>query len=128
MRYFLSILLAAGLCAATPQQNLQSHLLIDVGKQFVLGGNQGGAIRLSARNSGPVEVSVGERQRDGKVLERGRLRPRQSAWLEFAPGAAVLVRNLGRQQAVLDLKVRGAADSQMIYEPLSQTTEPGSAK
>ena len=97
----LSVLALSGACGIT------SHLVIDAGKQFVLGGAQRGTFRVEARNSGPVPVSVAERQADGTVQERGRLDPGQRARLGFGAGSAALVRNLGARRAELDVNISG---------------------
>ena len=120
MRYFLLLLLlltTALLAAHAATRGIHSHLLIDAGKQFVLGGDQVGPFRVSARNSGRVPVLFLERPRQGPGVERGRLEPGQSARLNFGAGAAVLVRNLGRERPGLDVDVKGPSNSRMTYEP-----------
>ena len=117
--FFVLLFVAALLAAYAATNNIHSHLLVDVGKQFVLGGEQVGAFRVSARNSGPVPVLLLERSGDGVVVvTRGRLEPGQSARLTFAAGAAVLVRNLGLQRAEIDLDIKGPSKSKMVYEPV----------
>ena len=106
MRAFtVSVLLP--LLALLTACNITSHLNIEAGKQFVLGGQQRGAFRVEAHNTGPVPVSVGERLTDGTVRELGRLEPRQSTRLAFAAGSAALVRNLGERGAELDVLITG---------------------
>lgn len=120
MRNFLLLLLfiTALLTAHAAINGIHSHLLIDAGKQFVLGGDQVGPFRVSARNSGRVPVLFLERADDKSVpVQRGRLEPGQSAQLRFGAGAAVLVRNLGRERAELDVNIKGPSNSRMIYEP-----------
>ena len=125
MRNFLLLLLliTALLAAHAATRNTHSHLLIDAGKQFVLGGEQVGPFRVSARNSGRVPVLFLERPKLGPVVERGRLEPGQSAQLRLPAGAELLVRNLGRERAGLDLDLdlKGASGSKMVYEPASLT-------
>lgn len=113
---------AALLLALLPWGGISSHLRIDVGQQFVLGGQQRGAFRVAARNSGPVPVSVAERQPDGTVQERGRLEPGQRTQLAFGAGSAALVRNLGPRQAEVDVKISGSASFNMgmTYEGLKK--------
>ena len=120
MRNFLLLLLfiTALLAAHAAATGIHSHLLIDAGKQFVLGGGQVGPFRVSARNSGRVPVLFLERADDqSAAVERGRLEPGQSAQLRFAAGAAVLVRNLGRERAEVDVDIKGPSNSRMTYEP-----------
>ena len=119
MRNFLLLLLliTSLLAAHAATRNTHSHLLIDAGKQFVLGGDQVGPLRVSARNSGRVPVLFLERPKQGPAVERGRLEPGQAVRLSFASGVAVLVRNLGRERAELDLDLKAPRGSQMVYEP-----------
>lgn len=122
MRVFTSsalLLLLALLTACS----VTSHLNIEAGKQFVLGGQQRGAFRVAVHNTGPVPVSVGERLTDGTVREMGRLEPRQSTRLAFAAGSAALVRNLGQSGAELDVLITGIDASYkmgMGYEALKK--------
>ena len=115
---FALLFITALLAAYAATNNIHSHLLVDVGKQFVLGGEQVGAFRVSARNSGPVPVLLLERSGKSVIVTRGRLEPSQSARLTFAAGAAVLVRNLGLQRAEIDLDIKGPSKSKMGYEPV----------
>ncbi|GAA4359562.1 hypothetical protein GCM10023185_26270 [Hymenobacter saemangeumensis] len=106
---------------AAAQSNLKSHLLVDAGKQFALGGGQPGSFTVAGRNSGPVPVEVAERPRSGAVVSRGTLAPGQRARLRFAEGSTALVVNRSARQAVLDLTVRGDTRAlQMVYEPASR--------
>ena len=98
---------------ALPSQGITSVTTIEVGKQFVLGGQQRGAFRVSARNTGPVPVSVAERRPNGTVQERGRLEPGGRAELAFGAGSAALVRNLGARPAELSVKIKGDASYSM---------------
>ena len=108
MRYFLlTLTLLLSLSAVLALGNIHSHTTIKAGEQFVLGGQQRGAFRVKARNSGPVPVSVAERRADGGLQERGRLDPGQRAELAFAAGSAALVRNLGERPAEMDFVVSG---------------------
>ena len=121
MRRFLPLLsfVVAALClfgaggVALPSQGITSVTTIEVGKQFVLGGQQRGAFRVSARNTGPVPVSVAERRPDGTLQERGRLEPGARAELAFGAGSAALVRNLGARPAELSVKIKGDASFRM---------------
>lgn len=115
MRKFLltlTLLLPLG-AAVLALGGITSHTSIKAGEQFVLGGQQRGAFRVKARNSGPVPVSVAERRADGALQERGRLEPGQRADLAFAAGSAALVRNLGERQAELDVVISGDASFKM---------------
>ena len=115
---FATLLLAAlpvsVVCGiTTPFQGITSVTTIEVGKQFVLGGQQRGAFRVAARNTGPVPVSVAERRPDGTLQERGRLEPGARAELAFGAGSAALVRNLGARPAELAVKIRGDVSFRM---------------
>ena len=123
MRYFLltlTLLLPLGVVLALG--GIHSHTSIKAGEQFVLGGQQRGAFRVKARNSGPVPVSVAERRADGTLAELGRLEPGQRAELAFAAGSAALVRNLGERQAEIDVVISGDASFKMGmgYEELKK--------
>ena len=93
--------------------DIHSVTTIKVGQQFVLGGQQHGAFRVKARNSGPVPVSVAERRADGTLTELGRLEPGQRAELAFAAGSTALVRNLGAHDAELTVVISGDASFKM---------------
>ena len=123
MRYFLlTLTLLLSLSAVLALGNIHSHTSIKAGQQFVLGGEQRGAFRVTARNSGPVPISVAERRADGTLTELGRLEPGQRAELAFAAGSAALVRNLGERQAEIDVVISGAASYKMgmTYEGLKK--------
>ena len=93
--------------------DIHSVTTIKVGQQFVLGGQQHGAFRVKARNSGSVPVSVAERRADGTLTELGRLEPGQRAELAFAAGSAALVRNLGARDAEPTVVISGDASFKM---------------
>ena len=123
MRYFLlPLALLLSLSAVLALGGIHSHTSIKAGQQFVLGGQQRGAFRVAARNSGPVPISVAERRPDGTLTELGRLEPGQRAELTFAAGSAALVRNLGERQAGIDVVISGAASYKMgmTYEGLKK--------
>ena len=114
MRYFLlTLTLLLSLSAVLALGGIHSHTSIEAGKQFVLGGQQRGAFRVKAINSGPVPISVAERRTDGTLTELGRLEPGQRATLAFAAGSAALVRNLGERQAEIDVVITGDASFKM---------------
>ena len=123
MRTFLlaaPLALALGLRANSPAPqsgDIHSHLLIEPGKQFILGGDQPGAFRVRGRNAGPVPVEVRERLRTGQLVHRATLVPGQQAGTWFAPGSTALLRNASTQQAVLDLDISGSHPGRMTYEP-----------
>ena len=121
-KFLLTLTLLLPLSAALALGDIRSHTRIKAGEQFVLGGEQRGAFRVKARNSGPVPVSVAERRADGTVQERGRLEPGQRAVLAFAAGSAALVRNLGEREAELDVVISGDASfgMGMTYEGLKK--------
>ncbi|NML65612.1 hypothetical protein HHL22_10380 [Hymenobacter sp. RP-2-7] len=113
MRTLLTTLVLCCAALLAVSGDIFSQTFIDAGQQFVLGGQQRGAFRVAAHNTGPVPVSVAERQADGKVQERGRLEPGQRVALAFGAGSAALVRNLGERQAVLDFRISGDASVSM---------------
>ncbi|GAB2952053.1 hypothetical protein GCM10027048_16370 [Hymenobacter coalescens] len=98
--------------------NLHSDLLLEPGKQFVLGGQQPGAFRVQARNVGPVAVEVQERLANGVQRGKGVLRPGQRSVLLFSPGAAAVLRNPAATAARLRLRVSGSPDLGMRYGAL----------
>ena len=116
--FLLPPLLALGLLA-TPAaaQRIHSHLFIESGKQFILGGDQPGAFRVQGKNTGPVPVEVRERLRDGHLLPRAVLPPGEETTLHFKAGSAALLRNTSTRRAVLDLDITGSHPGRMTYEP-----------
>ncbi|GAB3291059.1 hypothetical protein [Hymenobacter tenuis] len=125
MRIFLSFrpvlfLLAAVLLAGTisaGRSGIHSQLLIEPGKQFVLGGGQPGAFKVEARNMGKVPVEFKERPRGGGIFGRTTLAPGQQATLRFMAGSSALLLNPSAQQAELKLHVTGDTRLSMGYEP-----------
>jgi hypothetical protein len=108
----------ASLSLAVAPATFHSHLLIDAGQQFLLGGGQPGAFTVKGRNVGPVPVAVREEPRSGPAIERGTLVPGATAQLKFAAGSTARLLNLGTKQAALELDVTGdAAQLRMTYEP-----------
>ena len=120
--FLLSLALLLSLNTLLAFGPITSVTTIKVGQQFVLGGQQRGAFRVKARNSGLVPVSVAERRADGALTERGRLEPGQRAELAFASGSAALVRNLGEREAKMDFIVKGdvSVSMGMTYEGLKK--------
>ncbi|MDO7877111.1 hypothetical protein Q5H93_20365 [Hymenobacter sp. ASUV-10] len=117
MKNLLLAALASLSLAAAPA-TLHSHLLIDAGKQFLLGGGQPGAFTVQGRNVGPVPVAVREEPRTGPAIGRGTLAPGATARLKFAAGSTARLINLGTKQAVLELDVTGdTGQLRMTYEP-----------
>lgn len=112
-----ALLLASLLPRPAAGQAIHSHLFVEPGKQFSLGGDQPEGFRVAAHDTGPVPVALRKRLRMGAVVERGNLAPGQRATLRFAPGSAALVRNASAQRAVLDLDIRGGHPGRMTYEP-----------
>lgn len=124
-----SLLLAALLLlAAAPRPAataaIHSHLLLAPNEQCILGGDQPGAFRVAAHNTGPVPVEVRERRRDGQLLVRALLPPGQRARRAFGVGATALLRNRAAQQAVLELDVTGSPPHRMQMGPASGDGRP----
>ena len=111
--------LAFAQCGAiTKVVRSHSFTYIDAGKLFVLGGGQPGAFTMSAKNVGPVPVTVQERRADGSVQERGTLARGQQIQLDFAQGSAALLRNANPKLAVLSLDISRIRGLGMRYEGL----------
>ncbi|RTQ52156.1 DoxX family protein [Hymenobacter gummosus] len=113
----------AGLLVATISWagGISSHLLIEPGKQFVLGGGQPGRFKVEARNVGPVPVEFKERPRGGGLFGKATLAPGQRATLSFLPGSAALLLNPSGQTATLNLRISGDTGSlRMDYEANGQ--------
>ncbi|MDO7851961.1 hypothetical protein [Hymenobacter convexus] len=99
---------------------IHSHLLIEAGKQFILGGGQPGAFRVVAHNVGPVPVEIRERPRGGGIFGKTTLAPGQRGVLRFAEGSTAVLLNPSPKQAELDLTVSGDTKQlAMTYEPVS---------
>ena len=103
---------------------IHSHLLLNPNEQFILGGDQPGAFRVAAHNTGPVEVEVRERRRDGQLRVRAVLSPGQRARLDFGTGATALLRNQAARQAVLELAVTGSEPHRMQMGPAGGDGRP----
>jgi hypothetical protein len=110
-----ALLLGAG--PACTSSGIHSQLFLKPNEQFILGGDQRGAFRVAAHNTGPVPVEVRERRRSGELRALAVLQPKQKARLAFEAGATALLRNTGQQQAVLALHVTGSQPSRMQMGP-----------
>lgn len=113
-------LLAAGPLLAAGSGDIHSSLFVPVGQQFRLGGGQPRGFTVTGKNVGPVPVEVVEQPATGAAHSRGQLAPGQRTQLRFEAGAAALVRNLGAQEAHLDLVISKGQPNQnlaMTYDP-----------
>jgi|GEM_PF-1290972 len=109
----LLMLVSATACWA----HLRSNLIIEPGKQFVLGGGQRGAFKVAARNLGKVAVEFKERPAGGGIFGKATLQPGQRATLRFGAGSTAVLLNPSSQSANLDLIVKGDTNLSMNYEP-----------
>lgn len=96
--------------------SLTSDLLIPARQQFVLGGEQRGAFKVSARNVGKVPVQIRERQRNGGIFTKTTLAPGASGIVRFEAGSTALLLNPADEQARMYLKVTGDTELGMRYE------------
>ncbi|MCB2407796.1 hypothetical protein [Hymenobacter lucidus] len=114
----LGLLLGLGGTLAFHRAGLHSDLLIEPGKQFVLGGGQPGSFRVAARNVGKVAVEFKERPRGGGSFGRATLQPGQTATLRYLPGSSAVLLNSSAQLANVKLHVTGETSGLgMNYEP-----------
>ncbi|SHI87711.1 hypothetical protein SAMN02745146_1777 [Hymenobacter daecheongensis DSM 21074] len=110
---FAALLMLATACWA----GLTSQLLIEPGKQFVLGGGQPGAFKVEARNVGKVSVEIKERPRGGGIFGKATLAPGARGTLRFMAGSTAVLLNPSTEQAKLNLKITGDTNLSMTYEP-----------
>ena len=104
---------------------IHSNLLIEPGKQFVLGGEQRGAFKVVAKNIGAVPVEIRERPKGGGTFGKVTLAPGQSGVLKFAAGSTAVLLNPSGEKANLDLIVTGDTKLGMTYEPVQEYGKPG---
>ncbi len=114
------LLAALLLSAAGPSSSIHSHLLLKPNEQFVLGGDQRGAFRVAAQNTGPVPVEICEQRRSGELQTLAVLQPRRRARLSFGAGSTALLRNTAGQLATLELDVTGSLPHRMEMKPLGR--------
>ena len=103
---------------------IHSNLLIEPGKQFILGGNQKGAFRVSAKNVGTVPVEIRERPQGGGTFGKATLAPGQSGVLKFAAGSTAVLLNPSGTKANLTLTITGDTKLGMTYEPVQEYGKP----
>ena len=120
----LLALLVLPLLAARPVGNIHSATLIPSGQQFVLGGGQPGAFRVSAQNTGPVPVEIRERPQGGGIFGKAVLAPGQQETLRFLAGSTAVLLNPSRRQARLKLIIGGDTNLRMTYEPVQYAILP----
>jgi hypothetical protein len=114
---FVVTLFAAGLLLVTAcWAGLRSGLIIEPGKQFVLGGGQRGAFKVVAHNVGTVPVEFKERPRGGGIFGKTTLAPGAKGTLRFLAGSSALLLNPSTQQAKVDLNITGDTQLSMGYE------------
>ena len=116
----LACLLALLLPLLTIAGTIHSNLLIEPGKQFVLGGEQRGAFRVAAKNTGTVPVEIRERPKGGGTFGKVTLAPGQSGVLKFAAGSTAVLLNPSSSKANLNLTVSGDTKLGMTYEPVQE--------
>ena len=122
--FLLALLLVAPLLAAMPAGTIHSNLHIDPGKQFILGGDQRGAFRMAAKNTGTVPVEIRERPKGGGIFGKATLAPGQRGALRFLAGSTAVLLNPSRTAGNMDLTITGDTNLGMTYEPVQQTTIP----
>ena len=103
---------------------VHSSLLIEPGKQFILGGGQRGAFKVVAKNTGPVPVEIRERPLGGGTFGKVTLAPGQRGTLKFADGSVAVLLNPSAVQATLDLTISGGQNLGMTYEPVQEYGKP----
>lgn len=113
----LALLLSLSGILSFHRIGLDSDLLIEPGKQFVLGGGQPGAFKVVAHNVGKVAVEFKERPRDGGIFGRTTLQPGQRGTLRYLAGSSALLLNPSAQTANVKLHVTGDTKLSMNYEP-----------
>ncbi|GAA3929976.1 hypothetical protein [Hymenobacter algoricola] len=118
---FLLLTLVAVFVAATAcWAGIRSGLVIEPGKQFVLGGGQPGSFKVEAHNVGKVSVEIKERPRDGGIFGKTTLAPGARGTLRFMAGSTAVLLNPSTQQVKVDLKISGDTRLSMGYEPNGQ--------
>lgn len=103
---------------------IHSNLLIEPGKQFILGGDQLGAFKVAAKNVGTVPVEIRERPKGGGTFGKVTLEPGQSGVLKFAAGSTAVLLNPSATKANLDLVITGDTKLGMTYEPVQEYGKP----
>ena len=103
---------------------IRSNLLIEPGKQFILGGDQRGAFKVAAKNVGTVTVEIRERPQGGGTFGKVTLAPGQSGVLKFAAGSTAVLLNPSRETANLTLTITGDTKLGMTYESVQDYGKP----
>ena len=103
---------------------IHSNLLIEPGKQFILGGDQLGAFKVAAKNVGSVPVEIRERPKGGGTFGKVTLQPGQSGVLKFAAGSTAVLLNPSTTKANVKLTITGDTNLNMTYEPVQEYGKP----
>ncbi|MCA8829655.1 hypothetical protein [Hymenobacter pini] len=112
-----AIFVAVFLVVTAYWAGITSNLLIELGKQFVLGGGQPGSFRVEAHNVGKLPVEFKERPRGVGIFGKTTLAPGARATLRFKAGSTALLLNPSGQQARVDLRITSDTRLSMTYEP-----------
>jgi hypothetical protein len=114
-----AVLVAVPVVAGWPSDHLHSDLLIEPGKQFLLGGDQPGAFKVVAKNKGNVAVEIKERTHGGGIFGKAILQPGQRGVIRFAACSRAVLLNPSSTTANMDLTVTGDISTlSMNYEPV----------
>lgn len=108
---FSLMVLLAGLPLLSATYFFESNLGIPAGQQFVLGGGQIWKVKATLKNQGLSLVEIRVRDMEGVETVLDTVRPSGQASASFPARSAAVLRNLGKFEANLNVKISGPSNN-----------------
>lgn len=100
--------------------SLTSTTYIEAGQSFVLGEGKHGGYQAKIINKGRVDVEVFSESANEARKSLGVLKPKDAGEYDVAQNTQVIFKNLGREKAVIGIKLSGETNLSMGYKPNKQ--------
>lgn len=108
---FTTLLLALILASCS----LTSNTIIKPNDSFVLGNNQHGSFKVKLKNVSRNNLEIFQAPVDGGKHSMKKIKPNQSATVEVDRNTALVISNMSKDTASVDLKVTGDTGLSMGY-------------
>ena len=115
---FISVFQTLG--AGHSSDSLTSTTYIEANQSFVLGEGKHGSYTAKIVNKGKVDVEVFTEPVNEAKKSLGVLKPKDAGEYNVAEDTQVIFKNLGREKAVIGIKLSGETNLSMGYKPNKQ--------